>query len=263
MRRMSTVHLVGGEKGGVGKSVVARLLSQLFIDRGLALAALDADQSNGALQRSYGEFTQPLDLARLESADQILDRALGAERQVVVDLPAQSRASLRRWIDATDVLAYAREMGVRLVLWHVTDGGFDSVSHLERLLDDFGNSVEYVVVKNEGRSRDFSQLEASAAYQRLIALGGRVVTLPELDPAIMYKLDRFSSSFWAAVNATEGERALATLERRRAKLWLERAQGAIGDGAQAHLSGEGTPRAGFEAVFVGGSNGFANSDAVN
>ena len=32
---MSIVHLVGGEKGGVGKSVVARLLTQLFIDRSL------------------------------------------------------------------------------------------------------------------------------------------------------------------------------------------------------------------------------------
>jgi hypothetical protein len=240
MRPMSTVHLVGGEKGGVGKSVVARLLSQLFIDRGLALAALDADQSNGALQRSYGEFTQPADLERLESADQILDRALGAERRVVVDLPAQSRAALRRWLDATDVLAYVREMGVRLVLWHVTDGGFDSVSHLGRLLDDFGNSVEYVVVKNEGRSRDFTQLEASPAYQRLLELGGRVVTLPELDPAIMYKLDRFSSSFWAAVNATEGERALATLERRRAKLWLERSEAALGEAVEARAVADHT-----------------------
>jgi hypothetical protein len=224
---MSTVHLVGGEKGGVGKSVVARVLSQSFIDRGLRFAALDADQSHGALVRSYAEFAQRVDLERLESADQILDRALGADRRVVVDLPAQSHRALRRWIDATDVLSYAREMDVRIVLWHVTDGGFDSVAHLERLVDDFGNSVEFVVVKNEGRSRDFTQLEASPAYQRVLALGGRIVTLPELDPAIMYKVDRFGSSFWAAVNAAEGDRALSPLERRRAKLWLERSQAAL------------------------------------
>lgn len=224
---MSTVHLVGGEKGGVGKSVVARLLVQTFIDRGLPFAALDADLSHGALVRSYADFTQRVELERLESADQILDRALGADRLVVVDLPAQSHRALRRWVDATDVLPYAREMNVRIVLWHVTDGGFDSVAHLEKLLDDFGDSVEYVVVKNEGRSRDFSQLEASRAHAALQSLGGRVVSLPELDPAIMYKVDRYGSSFWAAVNASEGERALSPLERRRAKLWLGRAQGAL------------------------------------
>jgi len=260
---MSTVHLVGGEKGGVGKSVVARLLSQLFIDRGAGFAALDADQSHGALLRSYTEFTQPVDLSRLESADQILDRALGADRRVVVDLPAQSHRALRRWIDATDVLTYAREMDVRLVLWHVTDGGFDSVAHLERLLDDFGASVDYVVVKNEGRSRDFSQLEASDAYQRLLSLGGRVVTLPELDPALMYKIDRSSSSFWAAVNATEGERALAPLERRRARHWLDRAQAALDEAADARAHAEQAPRGVGNGVAESEANGFVSDQSAN
>ena len=52
---MSAIHFVGGEKGGVGKSVVARLLAQLFIDRGLAFAALDGDRSNAALLRYYAQ----------------------------------------------------------------------------------------------------------------------------------------------------------------------------------------------------------------
>jgi hypothetical protein len=246
---MSTVHLVGGEKGGVGKSVVARLLVQTFIDRGLRFAALDADQSHGALVRSYSDFTQRVELERLESADQILDRALGADRLVVVDLPAQSHRALRRWIDSTDVLSYAREMNVRLVLWHVTDGGFDSVAHLEQLVDDFGDSVEFVVVKNEGRSRDFSQLEASRAYAQVLSLGGRVVTLPELDPSIMYKVDRYGSSFWAAVNASDGERALGPLERRRAKLWLGRAQGALDAAEGRELAASSAADAG-EPSFV-------------
>jgi hypothetical protein len=233
---MSTVHLVGGEKGGVGKSVVARLLAQSFIDRGVPFAALDADQSHGALVRSYGDYAQAVDLERLESADQIMDRALGADRRVLVDLPAQSHRLLRRWIDATEVLAFAREMEVRVVLWHVTDGGFDSVAHLERLVTDFADTVDYVVVKNHGRSKDFSQLEASAGYQRVLALGGRIVALPELDPAIMYKLDRFGSSFWAAVNATEGERALSPLERRRARLWLDRSGAALAAADDAQTS---------------------------
>jgi len=224
---MSTVHFVGGEKGGVGKSVVARLLAQLFIDRGLRFAALDADLSHGALARYYADYTHRVDLAQLDSADQIMDRALGADRRVLVDLPAQSSRGLQRWFEATDVLGYAREMDVRLVLWHVTDGGFDSVSHLEQELALLGGSIQYIVVKNQGRSKDFSQFDASPAYQRLLELGGRVMTLPELDSSVMYKIDRFGSSFWAAINTSEGEKALAPMERRRAKLWLERAQAAI------------------------------------
>ncbi|WP_437274885.1 hypothetical protein WME90_26945 [Sorangium sp. So ce375] len=224
---MSTVHFVGGEKGGVGKSVVARLLAQLFIDRALPFVALDADLSHGALRRYYADYTQRVDLEQLDSADQILDSALGGDRVVLVDLPAQSHRALERWIESTDVLNYAREMGVQLVSWHVTDGGFDSVSHLEQVLAAPGEALQHIVVKNQGRSRDFSQLDASPAYQRLLERGGKTVTLPELDSSVMYKIDRFGSSFWAAINTSEGPKALSVLERRRAKLWLERAQAAL------------------------------------
>jgi hypothetical protein len=225
--RMSTVHLVGGEKGGVGKSVVARLLAQLFIERAVPFAALDADLSHGALVRYYSDYARKVDLAQLDSADQIMDCALAAERRVLVDLPAQSHRALRRWIETADVLTYAREVDVRLVFWHVTDGGYDSVAQLEQLLELLGTAVQCIVVKNQGRSRDFTQFDASPVHQRLLELGGQVTTLPELDSAVMYKIDRYGSSFWAAINATEGERALSPMERRRAKLWLERAHQAL------------------------------------
>lgn len=233
--RMSTIHFVGGEKGGVGKSVVARLLAQLFIDRGLTFTAFDADLSHGALVRYYADYSEPVDLAELGSADRILDGALASEQLVLVDLPAQSHRAFKRWTETADVLAYAREVGLRLVFWHVTDGGFDSVTHLEQQLVSPEQGLEYVVVKNEGRSKNFSQFDASPAQQRVQDLGGHIVTLPELDSSVMYKIDRFGSSFWAAVNTSEGQHALSPMERRRAKLWLERAQAALGsafDGGQ-------------------------------
>jgi hypothetical protein len=225
--RMSTVHFVGGEKGGVGKSVVARLLTQLFIDRSLPFAAFDADQSHGALLRYYSDFARPVDLAELSLADEIMDSALAADRSIVVDLPAQSQRPLAAWLESTDVLAFARENGVRLVLWHVTDGGFDSVAQLEQQVERHGRAFDYVVVENEGRSKNFRQFHASPAYQRLLELGGRVIRLPELDAAVMYELDRFGSSFWAAVNTSEGPRALSPMARRRAQKWLEQASRAL------------------------------------
>jgi CobQ/CobB/MinD/ParA family nucleotide binding protein len=224
---MTTIHFIGGEKGGVGKSVVARLLAQSFVDRSLPFVAFDADRSNAALLRYYSDFSKQVDLDRLESADQILESAIGSDRPILVDLPAQSHRALSRWFEQTDVVRCAREEGVSLVFWHVTDGGFDSVTHLERLLETLGGSVQFVVVENLGRSKDFSQFDASPARQRLLELGGRVVALPELDASVMYKIDRFGSSFWAAINTSDGPRALSRLERRRAKVWLDRAHAAL------------------------------------
>jgi len=229
---MNTIHFVGGEKGGVGKSVVARLLAQLFVDRSLRFTALDADRSHGALVRYYSDFSSAVDLDRLESADQIVEAALGPNGRVLVDLPAQSHRHLQRWLEQSDVLAFTREMNVAIVFWFVTDGGYDSVTHLEQLLESFGNSFRFVVVQNQGRSKSFDQFEASDGYRALLSHGGRVLALPELDPAVMYKLDRSGASFWAAVHSTEGPRALSPLERRRAKLWLERAHAALEPGVE-------------------------------
>jgi hypothetical protein len=219
---VSHIHFVGGEKGGVGKSVVARLLAQRFVDRSIPFAAIDGDNSSGALLRYYSEFTQPVELGTSESADQIMDRALGAERRVLVDLPAQSARSLWAWLSGANVFGFAREMGIGLSFWHVTDGGFASVSELDRALGLFEGEVRHVVVKNHGRSRDFSQFEESNAKRQLDQLSGSVLELPELEPSTMYAIDRCGSSFWAAVHRSDGESALKPLERQRVKLWLER-----------------------------------------
>ena len=220
---MSEIHFVGGEKGGVGKSVLSRVLCQYCIDEQIPFACIDADTSHGALLRYYSEYAQPVDLERFESADQIMDRALGAQRKVLVDLPAQSARLLKRWFEAGDVLRFAKDMGVELFFWHVSDGGFDSINELERALADLADQAHLVVVKNKGRSSDFSQFDESGAARRLVEKGGRIVELPALHAATMYKIDRKGSSFWAAVHSSEGELSLLPMERQRTRLWLNQA----------------------------------------
>jgi hypothetical protein len=219
---MSHIHFIGGEKGGVGKSVVARVLAQRFVDRNVPFAALDADRSSGALVRYYGDFTQAVDLGALESADQIMDRALGADRRVLVDLPAQSAERLWQWFAGANVLDFARDMGVRITLWHVSDGGYASISAIERAVPLFRDRVQHVLVRNHGRARDFSQLDASPARAQLNELGAKTFELPELEPNAMFAIDRFGASFWAASHRGDGESALKPLDRQRVRLWLER-----------------------------------------
>jgi len=218
---VSHIHFIGGEKGGVGKSVVARLLAQWFIDRSLPFAGVDGDLSHGALVRSYGDFTQAVDLSDSNSADKIIDRAHVADRRVLIDLPAQSARALWAWLAGADVLSFAKEMGIRLSFWHVSDGGFASVGEIEKALDLFGDQIEHKVVRNHGRSKDFSQFDDSNAKRRLDQLGGKLLDLPELDASAMYKVDRLGSSFWAAIHSNDGE-GLKMLDRQRVRLWLEK-----------------------------------------
>ena len=221
---MSIVHFVGGEKGGVGKSVVARLLAQHFIDHQTPFVALDADGSHGALLRHYAEFTKPVDLYKFESADEILGLAIEADRRVLIDLPAQSDRLLSAWITEAGVLALAREAGVKVVFWHVMDDGKDALATLDRLLGRYGADASYVIVKNLGRGKDFSLFDRSATRTTATGLGAVVLELPELHAAAMQKIDRLDASFWASVNNPAiGGDTFTRMDRQRIKVWLQAA----------------------------------------
>ena len=66
---MANIHLIGGEKGGVGKSLVSRLLAQYMIDKELPFLGFDTDRSHGALMRFYAGFASPVLVDRFENLD--------------------------------------------------------------------------------------------------------------------------------------------------------------------------------------------------
>jgi hypothetical protein len=218
---MSKVHLVGGEKGGVGKSVVARLLAQYCIDKGLPFVALDADGSHGTLMRYYADYARAIDLTKFESVDEILTQATEGDRRVVVDLPAQSHRLLSSWMTETGALEMAAESGVKIVFWHVIDDGKDSISTLDKLFTQLGAGVQYCIVKNAGRGKDFSLFEASPVRAVARKMSVPVLELPELHAAAMQKIDRLDASFWAAIHNREFAADILTrMDRQRINVWL-------------------------------------------
>jgi hypothetical protein len=221
---MSELHLIGGEKGGVGKSVVARLLAQYWLDRGRPFIGFDTDRSHGALLRYYGEFSQPIEVSKVEDLDRLVEAAAAPDSRVLVDLAAQTDRDLHDWIDSGEVLELAREQGIRLVLWHVMDDGKDSVAVLARLLQHFGDRANYIVVLNKGRGEDFSMFRNSDAAGSVAQIGAPVFDLPALHKATMRKIDLLDKSFWSAANHQNGStNSLGMMERQRLKVWLRQA----------------------------------------
>jgi hypothetical protein len=102
------------------------------------------------------------------------------------------------------------------------------VDLLARLLDRFGQRVHYVLVRNQLRGDDFSQLERSGQLERAVGLGAKVISIKRLHDAVVQKIDTRNSSFWAArhSSALDGP-GLGLMERQRLKLWLHHAYGEI------------------------------------
>ena len=219
------VHLIGGEKGGVGKSLVARLLAQHFIDNELPWIGFDTDRSHGSLLRFYTDYASPVLADRFEALDQIIESAVEQPgRRVLVDLAAQTHDPLVKWMDESGVLDMADLSGLQLQYWHVMDAGRDSVDLLERLLDRFGQRLHYVLVLNELRGDDFGMLERSGQLERALGLGAKVVRIRRLHDAVVQKIDARNASFWSARNVTglDGP-GLGLMERQRLKMWLAHA----------------------------------------
>lgn len=222
---MARIHFIGGEKGGVGKSVVARVLAQYYIDKNLPFSAFDADLSHGALMRYYGEFTSAVDISDFESADQIAEAAAEKGNDVIVDLAAQSSRSIDRWVTESGLVDFAREIGAEITFWHVMDDGSDSLRLLERLLATYGEGPRYVLVRNHGRGKDFSMLNDSEAKAKADSFGATTIDLPELHGTSMRKIDRVGASLWAAANNKDEAvgPTLGMLERQRVRVWLNKA----------------------------------------
>ncbi|MDD2811474.1 mobilization protein [Rhodoferax sp.] len=229
---MSSLNFIGGEKGGVGKSVVARVLAQYFIDHDQAFMGFDTDRSHTSFTRFYADYAAPVLVDSYEGLDRVVGIFESAPEsgdipRVIVDMAAQTAAPLARWIQDSDLLSLLQDMGVRVNFWHVADAGKDSVELLGRLIETYGSSANYIIVKNHGRGSDFSQLDASSAMTKAVSLGAKVIDLAQLHEASMRKIDRQNASFWAAIHQRSEPDALGMLERQRVKNWLKKSYEAL------------------------------------
>ena len=219
---MASINFIGGEKGGVGKSVTARILAQYFIDKGVDFTGFDTDRSHHSFNRFYADYASPVIVDSFEGLDLIFAAFEDNPQQcVIVDLAAQTSSPLGKWIKDAGLLELFADMGIAVNFWHVMDDGRDAVDLLGTLTDTYGPGPNYIVVQNHGRGSNFVLLRNSHALQKAEALGAHVVELPRLHDASMRKIDQHNTSFWKAVNDRESPDALGMLERQRVKTWLK------------------------------------------
>src|SRR5580698_9401772 len=199
MTSMTQIHLIGGEKGGVGKSMVARLLAQYFIDHSIAFTGFDADRAHGALLRFYSGYASPVQVDEYASLDAIIEAASSQpERRILVDLAARTGEPLTRWMDESQLLAVAAELNLHIRYWHVMDSGRDSVDLLRQLFERHQSRLNYIVVQNQLRGSDFRLFDESGLAAQAQTYHASIIAIPQLNETTMIKIDAASSSFWAA-----------------------------------------------------------------
>lgn len=186
-----------GDKGGVGKSAVARLLLDIYRSFAIPCKAIDSDTSNADLYRCYkrvGDKAQELadsepdaveriDFTVRGEADYLIDSLDEYQSLILVDLPARSRDAFITFIRELDLLNVAAESGYRVTVVHVLGKTRSSVSALKDVVELCGDGADYVVVKNLlfGEPHTFTRYDASQTRKKVIEhLGGIELNLQEM-----------------------------------------------------------------------------------
>jgi hypothetical protein len=179
--------LVTGDKGGTGKSVMARILLDIYRHRNINCIAYECDQSNPQLYRHYSKVppgVQTLKLNQRGGADALQDDLERFSPKVsLVDLPAGAAEYFESVASDIYLFQNAETMGYRITMISVLGRVKDSVIQLKRLVDFCGSRVDYVVAKNIywGEKEKFIRYDNSKVRQVVLnSLGGVELLLPDL-----------------------------------------------------------------------------------
>jgi hypothetical protein len=219
---MADLHLFGGEKGGVGKSLVARTAIQYHLDNNLDFICFDTDRSNPDIYRIYGKILD-CQLGIFSEGERYEDTAnaifnAALQQRVLVNLPAQVLIPVKEWFAKNDLLEIASEAGITFWFWFVSDGGFDSLNLLRKTLEHFQDGVRYVVLKNYGKCDDWEAFDQDKSLQKLLKkYNAQVLDYPKfLGSVVRNRLDAESLTFSEALENPD----FGLIEKQRVRKFL-------------------------------------------
>lgn len=125
---VTTVHFLLQGKGGVGKSLVASVLSQYFLSKGCPLHAVDADPVNHTLAEYRALGVERLNLLKNGNVDQrefdaLMERILTETGTFVVDTGASTFIPLWHYVLENNALDFLFARGRRVFVHTVITGG--------------------------------------------------------------------------------------------------------------------------------------------
>lgn len=187
---MATVHMVLQGKGGVGKSLSASLLTQYFMEQGVAVGCIDTDPVNATLSGYKAFDGQTLDIMSGDDVDprrfdQLVEIILGlpAGEHLIVDNGASTFLPFCSYLAENAVFSLLLSKGLTIHLHCVVTGGqaiLDTLSGLQSLLRSFvGLPLTVWLNPYFGPViRDGKEFEQFALYQEHAASIASIIRLP-------------------------------------------------------------------------------------
>ena len=224
MGSLNTIHLVDGEKGGVGKSLFAKVMLEYckknqFDSR---IGFMEADLANPDVgkiyfgKNGYETLEFSLDESRRSNADRLFE--LAQEKSVIVNLPSNISAAVTDWIERNRVVELGKQQNVRVCKWFLCTGSHFSLEHFKKSVQTFRGDIVHVLVRNQIIFDDWSFIKNDVELNELIK-DNKVLTMdfPKLTFPEMNKVEAKQSAFHQALKDSD----FTVLSKQRLNNFLE------------------------------------------
>jgi len=142
------VIIVGADKGGVGKTTVARTLLDYFLAHRIATRAFDTEWPRGTLKRFHPEGTTVVDVAVVADQMAIFDTFNSSDAAVtIIDVRASLLSPTLKSLRDIGLLELVKNGHVTLVLFHIIGPSIASLDEINETAAYIGHA-RYFIVKN-------------------------------------------------------------------------------------------------------------------
>lgn len=225
---MAKIHLIDGEKGGVGKSFFAKTMIEYFLADKLPYTLIDADLTNPDVHQLYPQGAHTTVFSDLEKkshhADLIFESAL--KKPVIVNLPAQVSHLVKGWIERNNLLDLAAEHDVEICQWFVCNGSYSSVNLFKESLAHYQDGIIHILVKNLGLTDDWRFLEEDVNFNNLLGKypeTTQTIEFPLCPYQERYSLEQFQLTLSEAFQSDQ----FTILSKQRLQIFQKRSFAAI------------------------------------
>jgi CO dehydrogenase nickel-insertion accessory protein CooC1 len=179
---LNCIYLVGGSKGGVGKSLVSMAVVNFFLEKKKKVLLFDTDDSNPDVAKIYSNITRT-ELVNLDTADGWIDMVNTINEHhdhiVIINTAARNNTGIAEYSETlTSIIS---ELKRKLITFWVINRQRDSLELLKKYASTVTNSQIHVICNGYfGEMKKFELYNSSNIKNHIEEHGGKTVLFPDL-----------------------------------------------------------------------------------
>ncbi len=194
------VIMVGADKGGVGKTTVARVVDDYLAGRGLARKVFDTEYPAGDLVK-FAPAASIVDIQKIDDQMQVFDSISGI---TLIDIRAGVLSPTLKALDDVGLLADVRSGALALALLHVVGPSVASLAEIAATSASIGGGVRHFLVKNHINESGYAEWETDARFAAVLKQAAPyTINVPNLIGRACTEIQQKGGSFAAYAAARQ------------------------------------------------------------